>query len=228
LSLYASAGIVKISIMPEGKCFSFILYEMVEWHLSNFQNKRGEIEWNGQGHGHPGYWFDVDVNAGRYKFDCHGFVRYMINDAFNGPNWRNDLGGNTIKNYDSWKRPMKFIGQLKSKPWNFSGSNDEWWKFGEDVNENSVTGWKGVTMEDLRRGDILITEGHVMIAMSSPDKMGQLLIADSSGGHKGEDHRADDKDVHGMGKGKIRVEGNMTSWTLNGLVDRKTHFVRLV
>lgn len=217
--------------MPDGKMFTYLLYEKVEEHFKNFEEKRGITEWKGSDHGEPGYWFDVDVQRGRYRFDCHGFVRYMINDTFNGNNWRNDIGGNTTKNqYESWERPMRFIGQGKKHPWNWSGSNEEWWQFGEDVKNNGVYQRYQYVTGNPRRGDILITKKHLMIAMASPDDKGHLLIADSCGGHGGEDNRTVSKQIHGMGKGKIKMQGNKTSWTtaLNSPIDIETLVVRLV
>ena len=96
---------------------------------------------------------------------------------------------------------MTFIGKDKERPWNHSGTNEEWWQFGEDVKKNSVDGWMYVT-EDPCPGDILITDRHVMIAMASPDNEKHLLIANSSGGHSSEGN-PDDRRL-GMGKGKIQ------------------------
>ena len=170
----------------------------------------------------------------RYRFDCHGFVRYMINDEFNGPNWRNGKGGYPINNYESWRRPMKFIGldgegNPIAKPWNVSGLNEEWWAFGEKMKGKSADGWKGVTTEDLRRGDIIMTKKHLMIAMGSPDPNGMLRIADSTATpHFNDSHRVKgDKSKSGLGTGEIKVEGNMMNWS-NGHVNTEFRAIRLV
>lgn len=137
-------------------------------------------------------YYDVDERIGKYRFDCTGFVKYMLLDS------RIVIPTN--------------IGRGLG---NVSGTTEQWITLAKQLRKNGgeINGWRSVNSP--QPGDIVITEAHAMISMGTM-KDGVLQIADSTGsphGRDGTDTRYNGtKTRTGMGTGYIKVTPN-PSWT---------------
>jgi len=191
-------------------------------HMANMRIKNGTTDWgtgfliNGLKH-----WSDVDVNIGKYKFDCCGFVKWML---MNSPD-------------NISKLPLSFLGRRNNNVGKSSGHPNDWYNHWVNVRNNGVPGWTLVkNYGNIKFGDILIKNsdangehGHMMIAMGRLND-GLLAIADSSGtcGHKDDSRKPPAK---GMGTGKIKVEGNKEGiafkWNGIGTPNTPLYVVRL-
>jgi hypothetical protein len=183
-------------------------------------------EWN-TGYGSPNWWLDVDVGVGRYRFDCCGFVKYMLNEA---------LPGHNLEEFLVTEKHCPNVSRFK----NGSGAPEEWIDWAEKLKNKGGrhNGWQLMVaptpgydnVNVIKPGDILIKRdhidktgklipvedrrGHMLIAMGTPNPDGHLLIADSTS--MAEKHSNDSRQLNpktsytGMGTGKIKVR------TLNG------------
>lgn len=148
---------------------------------------------------------DAQGGVFSYTYDCTGFVTHVLLKS-------------SRKAHDEVRRTMK-IGDR------FCPTPAQWQSFFQKVEsqQNNFQSWRPVTkVTALRPGDILVRPGgpvgHVMIIMSTPERMGntgnfKVKIADSTGSPHSDDTRKKGKD--GMGTGYIRlVSGMKMAWSL--------------
>lgn len=110
-------------------------------------------------------WMIVDVESCVYKFDCCGFVRYMLERTFG----RIDT------------QIVTAAGSQRLFPRGTSGSPDGWMALVSNLGARlRVPGWGLVTLQErVIEGFILVTPKHLMISMGV-EQNGRLLIADST------------------------------------------------
>jgi len=192
------------------------------------KNKTAFTEWktgfgNKENLSNP--WNDVDEKFGRYRFDCCGFVKYMLTQAL-------------PKDSVALESMKKFLvqeyhyGGRKLNYTSGSGQPEEWVDWAVILKNNggrkggwelvAAPGYKKGHVDVIRKGDILIKRdpkypedpkkkrGHALIAMGEPNASGHLWIADSTGmKNKHSDDTRKDSTVKiqhtGMGKGYIKV-----------------------
>lgn len=195
----------------------------------------------------PGVWFKVTGHD--YKFDCTGFVKYMLMSEFSGylpSNWSG-------QNAQNWQE--KHLGFLPwqrtdgsgSHSFNSSGTPEQWVAHAKYLKNQPGMKLPGKSMmmrvldiNKIKPGFILASpppidakpgsHGHVMISMGTVNKnTGALLIADSTSKpiHENDDRK---NNKNGMGKGVIHVsthgQGLRMKWSMTNQPERELYVLQ--
>jgi len=161
------------------------------------------------GFGAPGFYYSVieDPSSGTYsyQYDCSGFVWHVLNTS-------------SPLAYEDARIEMNLPES------GYCPALDRWNNFMQKVADEGTFGaWQAVyEVTDLKPGDIIVKDIHVMIAMDNPESTDDqgifsLKIADSTNdvhhicSGDGDDTRVtnSEKGTTGMGTGYIRVESGM-------------------
>jgi hypothetical protein len=188
-----------------------------EYKTPNFQTKYEHVR------GKPNWFFKVE--NGSYKFECTGFVKYMLMKEFSGiknhDNFQNADGINWMDGHLSfllYTNPETLNQTYKS-----AGSPDQWVQHAQELKPGEKKAGsmmrRLVNLSDIKAGCILITKNHVMISMGTVQHNGALRVADStSTPHGSHDDRQKTTSKSGFGKGYISVgqdsNGLVMKWSM--------------